>query len=301
MQSFLSRSAAAALSSLIILAPTTNADPATKSAATAELPGQEYNVYRSGQPHRSTRGTDSISCQTECNIDETCASWAYVAATLQTGPRCELKRTIGPGEYRPGSISGVSSRYYPNGNVRPKPAMTEVAEAYPPAGFAPYPGSENWPAPYDYPVDQQALLGGAPLIKYKSVPTKTTAKPKPPVQQATAQPLRSTSAHTPAAGAPMSSVITQRPATSAPKIVYKPVIASPPPASATPTPVAYTAPSPKPTTVPVTPPTPTPPSLKLRKNWTDPDYGAQSYSVQDTNYIPGDEEATGGFLEGAPE
>lgn len=309
MPSFLIRSAAAALSSMVFLVPATGADTATKSAAAAELPGQEYNVYRAGTPYRSNRATGSIACQTDCNADAKCASWAYVAATLQTGPRCELKRTIGSSEYRPGSVSGVSSKYYPNGNVRPQLAASGEIKSYPPASFAPYPGSENWPAPYDIPVDQQVLLGGPTRVKSEAGPVrvKMKAQPKPVAPRAVSQtPAKAAIKYAPAQQ-PMTSVVTKRPARPAPaaKTVYAPVIATPAGKRVSAAPVTFAAPAPKPVATAPKPaiaePTPTPPSLKLRKNWTDPGYGQETYSVQDTDFIPGDEEAMGGFLEGAPE
>lgn len=49
---------------------------------------------------------------------------------------------------------------------------------------------------------------------------------------------------------------------------------------------------------PVKAPTPTAPS---RAPWTERESAAPDYSVGGTNFIPGDEDATAGFIEGAPE
>lgn len=303
MQTFIKRSTAVLLASLLFAAPAGQADTASKAAATVELPGQEYSVYRSGHPYRSGRATDSTACQSECNGDAACASWAYVAATLQTGPRCELKRNIGASEYRPGAISGVSSKYYPNGERRPQTAAA-ATETYPRASFAPYPGSESWPEPYAIPVDKHVLLGQTPKVNAK--PLMRAAAPRPTLKPSArsistpvpSAPVRYAPAPQPTPNA-MQPVITRKPvrapAPAKATTIYAPVIAAPARKAPLPAPITMAAPKP---VQQVSPPAA---AAKLRKNWTERDYGDQTYSVQETDFIPGDEDAMAGYLDGAPE
>ncbi|MEO0548945.1 MAG: PAN domain-containing protein [Pseudomonadota bacterium] len=275
------------LAGLALAAPASFGDAAIKGGASEELPGQEYSVYRTGQPYVSMRGSTATHCQMVCNGDENCASWAYVPANLQTGPKCELKRTIDPSIYHLGAVSGVSVRYYPNGQPRPQPVVPADAVIYPRASLAPYPGSENWPSPYDIPEAQRTPLGDVPAIKSKP----ETALP---------QVMRDPSAPQP----PAAETVTRATGTVAPReTIYAPVITRPAPPAPRIAPVTFVPPVTKGSPVEARPvdALPTPPTLKRRKNWTDPGYGEFGYSVEDSAFIPGDEDATAGFLAGAPD
>jgi len=242
----------------------------------SRLNGHEPDTYRFGYPYKSSRGTTPYACASQCDSDATCAAWSLTPATFRIGPRCELKRSIGSSERRPGAVSGIASRFHPKAQpVRQTPA--------PRPRFAPAPS----PKPALRPLPPRAT-SARPL---PSVDAMTRTKPRPvvaapPPQPAPRpQPISSPPPRVDAMTRPVSHRID-------PPVQTRPEPGPPPPSVPTHAALEDTG------TVQIYPP---PPPIQPRKPWTDRTQDDVTYSVEDMDFIPGDEEATAGYLDGAPD
>ncbi|MDG1824666.1 MAG: PAN domain-containing protein [Henriciella sp.] len=301
--------------------------------ADTRLAGHEPDTYRFGYPYNSMRGTTPGQCEQMCNRDQSCASWSYVPATFQIGPRCELKRSVGSQSYRPGAVSGIAKQYQPRPQSAPRTAVTQAAptvtrrETYRPApqsaprpvrsqsvrSTAPKPmagllggptvittgqgangrvirpsGAMPANAPKIYPSPAPApapVAMPAPRPTMTTIPNAVTRRPAPVAkpQPAPVQP-------TPRAPVPQFEMVPEQAAAPAPRPAPQPA----PVASA---PVEATAPMSS-GGVSIEPAAPIP---NRRKPWTERSNGDPDYSVGDSGFIPGDEEATAGLIDGLPE
>ncbi|MEM1036905.1 MAG: PAN domain-containing protein [Pseudomonadota bacterium] len=305
------------------------------------LPGHEPDTYRFGIAYLSTRGTSPGQCEAACNRDANrCASWTLVPATFQMGPRCELKRNIGAQQYRPGSVSGITLRYQPKGNelqqaFERRSTVPQPRATYRSATPAPQPVTTRQvpirraPTSPSTSTVMTAPSGPAPALRGAPPPPPSSPvnlaptpmdRPIPPIRVA---PEPSMPAPAPQ---PVQPVKPERP----PQFEMQPSSATPVPApQPAPTPTrqiqpirrsaAVPAPSPEPApqpaaqpapvaTVPVEPsggvqmdPPPPPIQPRSRTPWNERTGAETDYSVSDIDIIPGDEEATAGFIGGVPE
>lgn len=313
-----------ALAAIAIIASPAFADHAkvTKRATVpvdTRLPAHEPDTYRFGYPYNILRGTSPGQCEQMCNRDQSCAAWSFVPATFQVGPRCELKRSVGSQINRPGAVSGIAIKFHPvpQRSVQAPAAQTSVRQTYRPAPqAAPRPVqttrimSAPQPAPAQ-PYQMKELMGGPTTVRSgQDTPGRITRAPAPqpapvaaPTVYAGPRPLTQ-----------MPNAVTRRPA--APQPAQPATRPAPPPARPVPqfqmVPEDEMAPAPAPVqaTAPVaTAPTstggvaisPAAPIQNRRKPWTERSNGDPDYSVGDSGFIPGDEEATAGFVDGLPE
>ena len=269
----------------------------------------ETDTYRFGDLYRSERGSTAEACAQMCDGDADCASWSLTPATFRIGPRCELKRTTGRISHRPGAVSGVSA------TLQMIPAR-DAAMLYQPQRP---PLSETSTRLYQsqQPKVETELLGGPEAVEPMVVilpnpaaaPVLVTPAPAPqPVQEPVVMVAPSPQAVpkpvvvvAPTAPAQAPAPVAQR----EPHILYKePIRLPPPPAPTSPavTTATVQAASALPSAQPngaVAPAPATPPAPK-RVPWTERDGTVPNYSVG-SGFIPGDEDATAGFVEGLPE
>lgn len=313
---------------------------AEKPAAKTEITFQE-NTYRFGDLYRSERGSTVEACAQMCTRDSGCASWSLTPATFRIGPRCELKASPGEAITRPGAASGMSEvwqmdparhanmRYQPSVPASRQPAAVPLDQLRP----SPVPRMFGDPLPAREPE-----LLGAPTAQVSAV--RRTVKAVSPVPKQTVEVYRGPGegkvpeyvkqpappqakpisnvlvreAPQPVAQ-PVSQVPAQKTPQPSPQPAVQPVFKDPARKAATPTPVAgplnavvkrksQVAP------VSVSAPSPAAPSPQpalvsqpepLRVPWTERDGTTPNYSVGGSGYVPGDEDATAGFVEGAPE
>ena len=316
-----------ALSSLIALA--VFASPAlAEDTLEGGVLAFEENTYRFGDLYRSERGTTVEACAEMCTADRACASWSLTPATFRVGPRCELKRTPGEAVSRPGGASGMSEvwqmdparhaamRYQPSVPESRQPAAVPLDQLRP----SPVPRTFGDPLPVREPE-----LMGAPsaqtTVQTRTVTAQAVAAPKQtrtvevyrapgqgvvpdyvkqptPVEASAPQkePVRQTSKTVfkdPARKAPVA-----QPAVSNLNAVVRRQSQSPQ-AVAAPAPAPQPAPAPVPTPEPV--PAPISEPAPQRVPWTERTGNTPNYSVGGSGYVPGDEDATAGFVEGFPE
>lgn len=308
------------------------------------LPGHEPDTYRFGLPYNTMRGTTPGQCEMMCNRDDSCAAWSLAPATFQMGPRCELKRSIGSAEYRPGAVSGIAFKFQPQSLVRQQSysqptRVTNSGQRI----IAPQPTTTYRPAerPITQPA-QRAVTQPAPMtrIEPRGVPT---TRIEPRVTTPRAAPVRALPA--PRQGEPVlmggpTPSEAERNLTRAPSPTQAaiPVQRQPEPVMVTPRPAPQPQPMPQQAvrpqpapaqtaTRPAGPPPPTqpvpqfsmtpqatapsstggvqmdppPPVMQARRPWTERSNGDPEYAVQDMDFIPGDEQATAGFVTGIPD
>ena len=314
-----------ALSSLIALA--VFASPAlAEDALQGGVLAFEENTYRFGDLYRSERGTTLEACAEMCTADRACASWSLTPATFRVGPRCELKRTPGEAISRPGSASGMSEvwqmdparhtpmRYQPSVPESRQPAAVPLDQLRP----SPVPRTFGDPLP----VREPELMGAASAQTAVQTQTVAASSVPAPKQTRTVEVYRG-----PGQGvvpdyvkqpAPAKAPVPQKePARQGPQPVYKDPARKAPAAqpaasnlnavvrrqSQTPQAVAASAPQPKPAPAPT--PEPAPAQLSepapQRVPWTERTGNTPNYSVGGSGFVPGDEDATAGFVEGFPE
>lgn len=283
----------------------------------------EADTYRYGDLYRSERGTDVETCAAMCSRDTGCASWTLTPATFRLGPRCELKRTPGAISHRPGATSGMSEfwqmdpdrhadmRYQPRVPESRQPAAVPLEQLRP----SPVPRVFGDPPP----VREPELMGGPktrisavmrpapqatptqPDVIYVPAQSAVLRRSSQPVSAAPTQPVEV--AHGPGQGnAPQ---YVKQPAPEARTVFKDPSRETAP---VQPTTDAYNAVLKRSRQVPVAQPAAAPAApqapVKLapaRAPWTERDGEAPDYSVGGTVFIPGDEDATAGFVEGVPE
>lgn len=289
----------AATAALFATAPALATKPTPETLAggpEAEAPGLfvENNTYRFAQPYRSERGTSPESCAHMCSSDNNCASWSLTAATFQMGPRCELKRTPGRTSYRPGTVSGLSAKLMmdPTRDAVMRYDVSVPESRQPEAveldALAPSPAPRVFGDPL--PPSEPELQGADAVMAPAPVPAPSPS-PKPAKlgqmdPMPAAAPLKLTE---PVSVAPVSA----------------PVIK----AAAKPEPVIATAQAPAPTTIAAPPPAPVAlaqptaePAAKqgapiaFRTPWTERQGSDADYSVEDGDFVPGDEDASAGLV-----
>ena len=284
----------------------------------------EDNTYRFGDLYRSVRGTSVEACASMCTRDSACASWSLIPATFSLGPRCELKATPGKASHRPGAVSGMSEfwqmdpsrhaemRYQPSVPASRQPAAVPLDQLRP----SPTPRTFGEPLPAPEPElvggpQQSAAIVTSPAPRAQARPVKSPppqtvsvevargpgqgtvpAYVKQPVPEEPhplyrkpariAQPAAPTSFRDPAVSAPPA-----QPARASFNAVQKRETQT---VSAPPAPT-FTPPPPQPTAKPET----------RRIPWTERVGNDPNYSVGGTNFVPGDEDATAGFVDGVPE
>ena len=318
-----------AFSSLVALA--VFASPAlAEDALQGGVIAFEENTYRFGDLYRSERGTTVEACAEMCTAERACASWSLTPATFRIGPRCELKRTPGEAVSRPGGASGMSEvwqmdparhaamRYQPSVPESRQPAAVPLDQLRP----SPVPRTFGDPLPVREPE-----LMGAPsaqtTVQTRTVTAQAVATPK---QAQTVEVYRG-----PGQGvvpdyvkqpAPAKAPVPQKePARQTPKPVFKDPARKTPAAQPavsnlnavvrrhSQSPQAIAAPAPAPMPAPTTAPAPTPKPVPApgsepapqRVPWTERTGNTPNYSVGGSGYVPGDEDATAGFIEGLPE
>jgi hypothetical protein len=274
----------------------------------------EDNTYRFGDLYHSERGTTVEACAQKCTADQSCASWSLTPATFRMGPRCELKRTPGEAISRPGATSGMSEfwqmdparhaamRYQPSVPASRQPAAVPLDQLRP----SPVPRTFGDPPPIRAPE-----LMGAPG-------PQAAVQPKPVKAVALEAPTQTVQVHR----APGEGVVpgyVKQPAPQPAQPVYqdterqapKPVFKDPARKAPKATPVAANlnavvkrqsqALQPAPTPVAAQAPAPAPAPEPQRVPWTERTGTTPNYSVGGSGYVPGDEDATAGFVEGVPE
>ncbi len=284
--------------------------PAVAANGEAELAGGpdtmpnmivEPDTYRFGYPYRSERGTTPEQCAAQCEREARCAAWSLTPATFKVGPRCELKRKVGTAEPRPGGVSGVALRPYPAAATQTSAGGSE-RRILPPLNTGAYSPAPPPSAPSQKPINQQ------PRIIMPATSTAETATPAPrPVAEPKAlpkpipapQPLQVPAVDAMRRAAPRPQPV----AVPAPKPAAPPAPAVNAMTRARPVVSEAIAPLPAPPVAPAAQPATrvAPPPAPPRKPWTERTADDIDYSVQEMDFIPGDREATAGFLSGAPE
>ena len=275
----------------------------------------EADTYRFGDLYRSERGSTAEACAQMCDGDADCASWSLTPATFRIGPRCELKRTTGRMSHRPGAVSGVSAtlqmipardaamlyqpqrpnvsatstRLYESQQPKVEPELLGGPEAVEPMVVI-------LPNPAAAPV----LVTPAPAPQAVQKPVVMVAPTPVPRPKAVQKPVIVVAPTAPAP-APAPAPMVQR----EPHILYKEPIRLPPPPAPAPTAVTTAtvqAASALPNAQPngALAPAPASPPAPNRVPWTERDGTVPNYSVG-SGFIPGDEDATAGFVEGLPE
>lgn len=252
----------------------------------------EADTYRFGDLYRSERATTVEACAQMCSADTGCASWSVTPATFRIGPRCELKRTPGKASHRPGAISGMSAFWQMDpsrhGEMRYQPSVPESRQpaAVPLDQLRPSPVPRVFGDPL--PKTEPELLGGpAPQVSA--------------VMQAPAQPVEV--ARAPGMGEVPNYV--KQPVPTEPHPLYKEPVrrrAQTPPQgdlNAVQKPQAQQAVVTRPQ-IEARPPAPPAPQAAARVPWTEREGAVPNYSVG-SGFIPGDEDATAGYVEGVPE
>ncbi len=295
----------------------------------------EANTYRFAQPYRSERGTTAEACAHMCSSDGNCDSWTLTPATFQIGPRCELKQTPGTTSYRPGAVSGLS-RSLQMDPGRDAVMRYQVAvpasrqpEAVPLEELRPSPVPRTFGEPLE--MSEAELLGERPPkiiaeMVATEAPVATRAVNATPAPEATVSPstapapsakpatLAEIAAPAPAAvEAPAQVAVAEAPVP-APTLVDAVTKLPAPPA-----PQAASAPAQPATTVnavlkrsPSPAPAPMPAAavpvlepvdaskqgapISFRTPWTERQANDPDYSVDESDYIPGDEDATAGLI-----
>lgn len=124
----------------------------------ARTDGHEPDTYRYGLMLRIADAGDADACEQACNDVSMCSAWSLVPASVDNGPRCELKRAIGSAISRPGAVSGIAAKFHP---VALQPAPTEdVADAPTPPSIKSKPVKPKPPAP----VAPAASSSSQPII-----------------------------------------------------------------------------------------------------------------------------------------
>lgn len=271
------------------LALTLFAMPAiAESSLAGENIAVEADTYRFGDLYRSERGTTAEACAQMCTADLACAAWSLTPATFRLGPRCELKRDPGSASHRPGAVSGMSAvwqmdpsrhgamRYQPSVPESRQPAAVPLGQLRP----SPAPRVFGDPLPANTEPD---LLGG---------PTPQASA----VIQAPVQPVEV--ARAPGMGEVPNYV--KQPVPTEPHPLYKEPVRQGD-LNAVQTPKAQQVVTrPQLEAVPAQPPAPAVPQAPARVPWTERDGATPNYSVG-SGFIPGDEDATAGYVEGVPD
>lgn len=84
----------------------------SKSAPAESWSGHFVDQYRFGGTYDVIKAGDASACEAVCTNSEPCLAWSYATESLNSESYCELKHTVGTGEYRPGTISGVSATIF---------------------------------------------------------------------------------------------------------------------------------------------------------------------------------------------
>lgn len=252
----------------------------------------EADTYRFGDLYRSERGTTIEACAQMCSADTGCASWSLTPATFRLGPRCELKRTPGKASHRPGAISGMSAFWQMDpsrhGEMRYKPSVPESRQpaAVPLDQLRPSPVPRVFGDPL--PKTEPELLGGpAPQVSA--------------VMQAPSQPVEV--ARAPGMGEVPNYV--KQPVPAEPHPLYKEPVRRTVQAApqgnlnAVQKPQAQQAVVTRPQ-MEALPPAPPAAQATARVPWTEREGAVPNYSVG-SGFIPGDDDATAGYVEGVPE
>ena len=277
-----------ALAALTLPAMADSHAKTTQTSITPEverMAGHETDTYRYGTILGAVRGSTPQNCEILCSQNGACSTWTYLSATFESGPICEIKATIGRQIYRPGAISGIAFKYQPGSPTPPLPAKTVPIAGpvkqpvlrtvkTPPPGVELMGGPETpAPVPQTHQLDaaenHPSQRVSAHVSKAESIPARRGEK-HPEMRKAPASP-------------PGPEQTRQRPQfrmTSAPIIEPAPAMPSSP-SSQAPEPVQ---------TRPVHAPT------AGRRPWTERKSGETGYSVSGMDYVPGDEEATAGYL-----
>lgn len=294
------------------------AGPKAAEPETVRMPAHEPDTYRFGSPYNTSRGTSPGACEAMCTRDASCGSWSLVPATFRMGPRCELKRNIGARQHRPGAVSGVAVRFQPRAKpvhpisrrptpptVKPTPIPVRVAppSAVPyratprPVQIRPAPRGPQRPIIYTPPQrrsSQNSDLMGAPATRPDAV-TRATPKRAPVVVSTVARPAPVPSPAVRPQPAPFVDAVTRPgpplPTRPVPQFEMRPKPAPNPMPAPTPAPQNQSG-------IQIYPP---PPPIKPRKPWTERGPDDVDYSVQGMDYLPGDEEATAGYVDGVPD
>mgnify|MGYP001799415634 CR=1 FL=1 len=299
------------LIALVILTAPALAEDALQGAPFAV----EDNTYRFGDLYRSERGTTVDDCAQMCTTDSACASWTLMPATFRMGPRCELKRTPGQAVSRPGATSGMSEywqmdpsrhaamRYQPSVPESRQPVAVPLDQLRP----SPVPRTFGDPLPVREPITREPELLGAS--------TQTAPPTAPSVKAAVIEVPTQTVEVYRAPGEGVVPDYVKQPVPPEPHPLYKeptrqagqPVFRDPALKRPAPTPVAsdlnavMKRQSQAPETVAAPAPAPVAKPATLRLPWTERDGAAPDYSVGGEGYVPGDADATAGFLDGVPE
>lgn len=325
----------------IILAAMVFATPAFAEKPTPEIEiTYDADTYRYGEVYRSERGTSVEDCAMMCNRDRGCVAWSLTPATFRMGPRCELKSAPGQASHRPGAASGMAEIWQMDparhGEMRYQPPVfgDPLPAREPELMGAPEPKTANVSAP----MVTAASKRPAPLIAAAPAPVQAQvfAAPKRVAPTPTApQPTLVVKAPAPASPTPKQQVAVLRGPGQGdtPSYVKQPAPAEPHPLYGTPartteqsnTKMVFRDPSlqttsaaPQPDVQPAdynavlkrerqapvpvqAAATPADPIAPARAPWTDRIGAAPDYSVSGSDYIPGDEDATAGFVDGAPE
>lgn len=228
----------------------------------------ETDTYRFGDLYRSDRGTTAEACAKTCDREMACAAWSLTPATFRLGPRCELKRTPGTANHRPGAISGMSKVWQMDadrhGEMRYRTSVPESRQpaAVPLEQLRPSPVPRVFGDPL--PKAEPELLGGPASLKDARAQTPAQVMP---VQSAPARSVEVLRA--PGEGEVPQYV--KQPAPDEPHPLYKEPIRQP-----------------------------AQPAAASRAPWTERDGTAPNYSVG-SGFIPWDEDATAGYVEGVPD
>ncbi len=99
----------------------------------ARLPAHEPNTYRFGILLEAAPATTPGECELVCNQNSACRVWSLVPVAAGQAARCELKRSVGAAQYRPGATSGIAAHLQPPAPVALPSTDTVPGQASAPA------------------------------------------------------------------------------------------------------------------------------------------------------------------------
>lgn len=164
------------LASLIAAAALAIASPAGAQGADSA----EIDTYRFGGTFARLDAASPAMCAALCTEDNRCEAWSHAPQRIDAAPQCELKRTQGQTENRPGYTSGIAG-FHQVGALREEVGTVVRTERRNTAGTAIRDRSQVFHEgyrPVSHGFEVEELLGAGGNAKPAAAP-RPTSVPKP--------------------------------------------------------------------------------------------------------------------------
>lgn len=172
----------------------------SESAPSVSWSGHMADQYRFGGTYDVIKAADAGACEAVCTNSDGCLAWSFATESLTTESYCELKHIVGTGEYRPGTISGVSAaifdppvRRYSSGVEVPTAVPVEIVETA--SVEAPEPAVDmvetvSVETPAETPEPVETAAAEAPVEEPEAITVEASAEKAPttPSEKATGGP-----------------------------------------------------------------------------------------------------------------